>query len=72
MFYPRFIEGHKDFDKLVPWYLNTDPAEAESWKVEAAAYLRTKNYDGELVAEYTKTVCHFRAFFERLSFLYRR
>jgi hypothetical protein len=72
VFYPRFIEGHKDFDKLVPWYLNTDPAEAESWKVEAAAYLKAKNYDDELVAEYTKTVCHFRAFFERLSFLYRR
>jgi hypothetical protein len=69
IFYPRFIERHRDFDELVPWFLNRDPSDAESWKVEAAEYLGTKCGD-ELAAEYAKIVCHFRNFFERMRFLY--
>jgi hypothetical protein len=72
VFYPTFIERHRDFDQLVPWFLDKDPIEAESWKAEAVAYLRTKNCDEELATEYAKTVCHFRSFFERISFLYGR
>lgn len=73
LFYRQFLDGRRDFDALVPWYLDKNPSDGESWKTEAAAYLITKRqYDEQLAAEYAKTVVHFRSFFERLRFLYKR
>jgi hypothetical protein len=70
LFYPQFLEGFRDFDQLVPGFLETDPSRVESWKDQAAGFLRTKHYDDELIGEYTKGICHFREFLERVSFLY--
>ncbi len=70
LFYPEFIKGYRDLDELVPGFLKTDPSEIARWKDEAEAQLRTKQYNDELVAEYTRAICHFREFFERMSFLY--
>ena len=72
LFYPQFLEGYRDFDELVPGFLEANPSQAESWKAEAAASMKAKRYDDELIAEYTKTISHFRGFFERVSFLYSR
>ena len=72
VFYARFIQGYRDFDDLVPWFQRTDPLEIESWKQEALAYLKGRGYEDELAGEYVKTVSHFRAYFERMSFLYCR
>jgi len=72
LFYPEFVARHRDFDELVPWFFRADPQESESWKEEAAAFLRNRQCGDELAAEYVKTVCHFRTFFERLRFLYSK
>ncbi|MBV9675454.1 MAG: hypothetical protein JO185_03915 [Acidobacteriaceae bacterium] len=72
LFYPEFLEGYRDFDELVPNLLKTDPSQTESWKMEAEAYLKDKHYNNELIAEYTKTLSHFRGFFEQISFLYSK
>ena len=72
LFYARFLQGYRDFDFLVPGFLKTDPSQIESWKREAAAYLSTKGYEDELINEYTNAICRWRAFLERMSFLYAR
>src|SRR5262249_4545860 len=56
LFYPRFIEGYRDFDQLVPGFLKTDPSQMEFWKCEAANYLRTKGYEEELITEYMNAI----------------
>lgn len=70
LFYPQFLKGFRDFDELAPGFLERDPSQAEAWKGEAEAALRLKGYNDELAAEYTKAICHFHEFFERVSFLY--
>jgi hypothetical protein len=72
LFYPRFLDGYRDFDELVPGFLERDPSQIDSWEAEADDYLRNKGYESELIAEYTKTVSHFREFFEQMSFLYSK
>jgi hypothetical protein len=70
LFYPRFLQGYRDFDELVPGFLETDPSQIDFWKAKAEAYLGSKQYEDELIAEYIKTIVHFRDFFERIKFLY--
>jgi hypothetical protein len=72
LFYPKFIEGHRDFDELVASLLETDPAQQETWKAQSEAYLQARGYGAEVIAEYTQAICQFRRFFERMSFLYSR
>jgi hypothetical protein len=71
LFYPQFLGGYRDFDELVPWFLERE-SNTESWKAKAEAFLRAKHYDDELAAEYTRTIAHFHQFFEQMSFLYAR
>jgi hypothetical protein len=71
-FYDRFLQGHRDFDHLVTWFLPQEAGVVDAWKVEAAAHLRGRGYEEELAAEYVKTISHFRAYFERMAFLYCR
>jgi hypothetical protein len=72
LFYPQFLQGFRDFDELVPGLMHADPSQIDSWKAEAAACLKAKRYDDELIAEYIKSILHFREFFERVGFLYSR
>jgi len=71
LFYPRFLEGRRDFDELVPELLAADP-QSDTWKPGAEERLRAKGYENELVDEYTKTLASFRNYFEQMSFLYSR
>jgi hypothetical protein len=71
LFYPRFLDGYRDFDELVPEVLRTDP-QSEAWKPGVQSKLQAKGYDNELVDEYVKTFARFRDFFEQMSFLYSR
>ena len=36
------------------------------------AYLRAQGYGDEQIATYTKSIYHFRMFFDRMRFLYSR
>jgi hypothetical protein len=72
LFYPKFIEGHRDFDELAASFLESDPSEPETWKAQAAAFLKARDYGDDRSAEYTEAICHYRPFFERMSFLYAR
>ena len=72
LFHPYFLEGYRDFDELVPGFLEVDRSQTESWAVEAEALLARKQYGAELIAEYVKTIGRFREFFERIEFLYSR
>ena len=72
LFYPEFLDGYRDFDELVPGFLEADPSRIDSWRTDAEVYLKSKRYGSELIAEYIKSVVHFADFFERMRFLYRR
>jgi hypothetical protein len=70
LFFSAFIERLGDLDKLITGFLQTDPSQQESWKSEAAAYLKAKDYPEPLAADYTQAISQFRRFFERTAFLY--
>jgi len=72
LLYPEFIARHSDFDKLVAGFLETDASQVDDWKDEATAYLKSRNYYDELIAEYPPAIANHRSFFERMRFLYSR
>jgi hypothetical protein len=72
VFYPGFLDGYRDFDELVPSFLGSHRFRIDLWRTEAEAYLKSKRYSEELVAEYIKSIVHFAEFFERMRFLYCR
>ncbi len=72
LFYPAFIERHRDQDELVSRFLEAGLSRTAEWTTGAKDYMKARHYDAELIAETTETICRYRAFFERLSFLYTK
>jgi hypothetical protein len=72
LFYSRFLVGYRDFDELMPGFLDSDPSQLDSWKTEAETHLVAKGYESQLIAEYIKVIPQARPFFERMRFLYFR
>ena len=72
LFYSQFLVGYRDFDELMPGFLDSDPSQLDSWKTEAETHLVAKGYESQLIAEYIKIIPQARPFFERMRFLYFR
>jgi hypothetical protein len=72
LFLPAFLAGYRDLDELVPEFLAAGPDGVESWRADAVGLLRTKGYNPELISEYLDTLCSYRAYFERVQFLFHR
>jgi hypothetical protein len=70
LFYPDFVQRHRDFDVLIGSFLKAGRDGEEMWKAEAAEYLRARGYDAELTAESLAAIERFRAYLERMAFLY--
>jgi hypothetical protein len=71
LFYPQFLERHRDFDRLARSFLETAPGAEEEWKADAEAFLRSRGYDRELIVEHLENIPRRRKFLERMRFLYR-
>ncbi len=72
LFPPGFLDARRDYYELVSRFLRADPADLEPWTQDATAYLRARDYSEEQIATYTKSIYHFRMFFDRMRFLYSR
>jgi hypothetical protein len=71
--FPRgFLDGRRDYYELVTRFLGADLADLDPWTQEARASLRAKGYGEEQIATYTKSIYHFRVFFDRMRFLYSK
>ena len=71
--FPRgFLDGRRDYYELVTRFLGADLADLDPWTQDARAYLRAKGYGEEQIATYTKSIYHFRVFFDRMRFIYSR
>jgi len=71
LFYPQFLDHHRDLDRLAGTFLETAPGEEERWKVDSEAFLRSRGYDRELITEHLENIPRRRTFLERMRFLYR-
>jgi len=70
LFLPVFLAGHRDLDELVPGLLAAGPSGVDTWRASTNGFLTTKGYDTELISEYLDTLCNYRAYFERVQFLF--
>jgi len=71
--FPRgFLDARGDYYELVSRFLRADPADLNPWTEDASAYLGARGYPAEQIATYTKSIYHFRRFFDRMRFLYAR
>ena len=72
LFYPRFIERHRDLDRPIARHLETGPSRQDDWRAETREYLRGRGYDDELIAESVEAIRRYHGFLERMRFLYSR
>ena len=72
LFRRGFVDGRRDYYELVSRFLRADRADLDPWTQDATAYLRARGYGDEHIATYTKSIYHFRMFFDRMRFLYGR
>ena len=72
LFYPQFLERHRDMDTLCASFLAGGPDGEEAWKTESEADLRRRGYDNELIAESVEAIRRQRIFLDRMRFLYSR
>jgi hypothetical protein len=72
LFYPQFIRRHRDLDRLIASFLETDTSRQEAWQAASEDYMRVQGYDGELIAETVDAIRRVRGFLERMRFLYAR
>jgi hypothetical protein len=72
LFRPGFLDARGDYYELVSRFLRADLENLDPWTEDAAAYLGGRGYGDEQVATYTKSIYHFRRFFDRMRFLYSR
>jgi hypothetical protein len=70
LFAPDFLEQLDAVDKLIAGFLETDPAQVDTWKLEADAYLKALGCPETISSEYAQTIPNFREFFQRTAFLY--
>jgi hypothetical protein len=71
--FPRgFLGARRDYYELVTRFLGADLADLGPWTQDATSYLRAKGYGDEHIATYTKSIYHFRVFFDRMRFIYFR
>ncbi len=72
LFPPGFLDARRDYYELVSRFLRADPADLDPWTQDATAYLRAEGYGDGQIETYTKSIYHFRMFFDRMRFLYGR
>jgi len=72
LFPQGFLDARGDYYELVARFLRADLAELDPWTQDATAYLWAKGYGDEHIATYTKSIYHFRIFFDRMRFIYLR
>lgn len=72
LFYPQFIERHRDLDRPIARFLSGDPSQRDDWRAETREYLRGRGYDDELIAQSVEAIERYRGFLERMRFLYSR
>jgi hypothetical protein len=67
-----FLDARADYYELVSRFLRADLADLDPWTEDASVYLGARDYPAEQIATYTKSIYHFRRFFDRMRFLYAR
>ena len=72
LFPPGFLMARRDYYELVSRFLRADPADLDPWTQDATAYLRAEGYGDGQIETVTKSIYHFRMFFDRMRFLYCR
>jgi hypothetical protein len=72
LFPPGFLNARDHYYELVSRFLRADPADVDPWTQDATAYLRADGYGDAQIETYTKSIYHFRMFFDRMRFLYCR
>jgi hypothetical protein len=70
LFYPQFIRRHRDLDRLIASFIETDQSRQEAWQAASEEYMRVQGYHGELIAETVDAIRRVRGFLERMRFLY--
>ena len=72
LFYPQFLERHRDFDRLIDSFLAASAPDDAAWKprVERSIFV-PRGYGRELIEEsVAEAVPRHRGFLERMRFLY--